>query len=93
MIDALFIVANFILLCGTLLLIGAVIKNRNILDGYSMIGAVLTVIPIGMFLVCYVLMENWFAFAFGLVTFGYWILVVVFKLWSVLKHGHGSSED
>jgi len=85
MIDALFIVANFILLLGTLLLIRAVIKNRDVLEGYSMLGAILTVIPIGIFLVCYLMMENWFAFAFGLVTFGYWCIVVGFKAWSVKK--------
>ena len=85
MIDALFIVANFVLLCGTLLLVRTVIKNRSVLDGYSLLGALLTAIPIAIFLYCYLLMGNWFAFAFGLVTFGYWIIVVIFKVWSVCK--------
>ena len=85
MIDTLFVIANFILVIGTILLVKTVIKNKDVLEGYSLIGAILTVIPIGIFLVCYVMMNNWFAFAFGLVTFGYWCLVVVFKIWSVRK--------
>lgn len=78
MISEMFAIGNIILSVGTILTIRAVIKNRNNLKGYTFIGSILTVIPIGMFLFNYLMMRNWIALGFGLVTFIYWLIVTVY---------------
>lgn len=85
MIDIIFAVGNIILCIGTLILIHAVFKNKNNLNGYTLLGALLTVIPISLFMVGYFLMSNWVALFFGSITFIYWFVVVVYKIKDVRK--------
>ena len=84
-LDIRFMVANFILLIGTILLIRAVWKNREILQGYSAIGALLTFIPLLIFISCYVTMGNWMALIFSSVTVLYWGMVCFYTMFKKKK--------
>ena len=80
LVDMLFAFGNFILCVGVLFLIQKVVKNRRSLDGYSLTGAILTVIPIGLFIIAYMIMGNWIAIMFASFTFVYWLSVVGVKV-------------
>ena len=78
-LDGMFILGNIILCFGTIILIRAVWKNRDSLKGYSGVGAFLTLLPLLIFSICYVIMGNWIALIFASVTVLYWALVFLFK--------------
>lgn len=84
LLDILFIVANAMLFIGTCLLIKVVWKDRAMLKGYSPVGALLTLIPLIIFIVCYVIMANWIAIALASVTVLYWGMV---SFYTIFKGG------
>ncbi len=49
MISIIFLIANIICATGTFLQIKDVIKNRNILKGYSLTGSILTFLAVTLF--------------------------------------------
>ena len=75
-------VINFIAL---LLMLRAVIKNRNVLRGYSIIGSFLTFVSIVGFEIAYYLIGNIVGFALGWATVAFWFVAFVYSLRQRLK--------
>ncbi|MCW3996426.1 MAG: hypothetical protein NWE98_09825 [Candidatus Bathyarchaeota archaeon] len=70
-------ILNFIAL---LLMLRAVIKNRNYLRGFSVIGSFLTFISIVGFEFAYYLIGNVIGFALGWATVAFWFIAFVYSL-------------
>lgn len=75
-------IINFIAL---MLLLRAVIKNRNTLRGYSISGCLLTFVSICGFEVAYFLMGNMISFILGLATVAFWFIAFIYSLKQKLK--------
>jgi uncharacterized membrane protein len=75
-------IINFVAL---ILMLRAVIKNRKVLRGYSIIGSFLTFISICGFEVAYYLLGNIFGFALGWATVVFWFTAFVYSLRQKLK--------
>lgn len=70
-------VVNFIAL---LLMLRAVLKNRTVLRGYSIIGSFLTFTSIVGFEVAYYLLGNLIGFALGWATVAFWFIAFLYSL-------------
>ena len=70
-------IVNFVAL---LLLLRAVVKNRNVLRGYSITGSFLTFLSILGFEVAYYLIGNYIGFALGWATVTFWFTVFIYTL-------------
>lgn len=70
-------VINFIAL---LLMLRAVIKNRRVLRGYSIIGSFLTFVSIVGFEIAYYLLGNVVGFALGWATVAFWFIAFIYSL-------------
>jgi len=75
-------VINFVAL---LLMLRAVVKNRKVLRGYSIVGSFLTFISIVGFEVAYYLLGNAIGFALGWATVAFWFIAFVYSLRQRLK--------
>jgi len=75
-------VVNFVAL---LLMLRAVIKNRRVLRGYSIVGSFLTFTSIVGFEVAYFLLGNVFGFALGWATVAFWFIAFLYSLKQRLK--------
>jgi apolipoprotein N-acyltransferase len=75
-------VVNFIAL---LLMLRAVIKNRKVLRGYSIVGSFLTFVSIVGFEVAYYLLGNFVSFALGWATVAFWLIAFIYSLRLRLK--------
>ncbi len=72
--------ASFVNFIGVLLLTRAVVKDRNVLKGFSVSGSLLTFIAVSGFDVAYYLMSNFISFAFGLANIVFWFVAFTFAL-------------
>ncbi len=70
-------IVNFVAL---LWMIRAIIRNRNYLRGFSVIGSFLTFISIVGFEFAYYLLGNVVGFAFGWATVAFWVIAFVYSL-------------
>ena len=70
-------IGNIIVFLGTLLLIKDVLKNRNTLKGYSILGSLLTFIAISLFQAGFFMMGVW-TWTIGTVTAFYWLIAFLF---------------
>ncbi len=70
-------VINFIAL---LLMLRAVIKSRNALRGYSVLGSFLTFLSIVGFEIAYYLIGNLVGFALGWATVAFWFIAFLYTL-------------
>jgi hypothetical protein len=75
-------IINFIAL---LLMLRAVIKSRNALRGYSILGSFLTFISIVGFEIAYYLLGNIVGFALGWATVAFWFIAFLYSLKQRLK--------
>lgn len=75
-------IINFIAL---LLMLRAVIKNRKVLRGYSIVGSFLTFVSIVGFEIAYYLLGNVVGFALGWATVAFWFIAFVYSLRQRLK--------
>ncbi len=82
-------VVNFVAL---LLMLHAVIKNRKVLRGYSIIGSFLTFISILGFEIAYYLLGNLVGFALGWATVAFWFTAFVYSLRQRLKDNPEQKE-
>jgi len=80
-------IINFIAL---MLMLRAVIKNRKVLRGYSIVGSFLTFVSIVGFEVAYYLLGNVIGFALGWATVAFWFIVFIYTLRQKLK---GSDKE
>jgi hypothetical protein len=70
-------IINFIAL---LWMLRAIIKNRNALRGYSVIGSFLTFVSLVFFEFAYHLVGNVIGFAFGWATVAFWFIAFIYTL-------------
>jgi len=75
-------VVNFV---ACVLMLRAVIKNRRVLRGYSIVGSFLTFTSIVGFEVAYFLLGNVFGFALGWATVAFWFIAFLYSLKQKLK--------
>jgi hypothetical protein len=75
-------IINFIAL---LLMLRAVIKSRNALRGYSILGSFLTFVSIVGFEIAYYLLGNIVGFALGWATVAFWFIAFLYSLKQRLK--------
>ncbi len=78
-------VASIINFVALLWLLRAVLKNRNALRGYSVVGSFLTFISLVGFELAYHLIGNIIGFALGWATVAFWFLAFVYSLRQKLK--------
>jgi hypothetical protein len=77
--------ASIINFLALLLMLRAVIKSRNALSGYSIIGSFLTFVSIVGFEIAYYLLGNVVGFALGWATVVFWFIAFVYSLRQRLK--------
>jgi hypothetical protein len=82
-------IINFIAL---LLMLRAVIKNRKVLRGYSIVGSFLTFVSIVGFEIAYFLLGNIVGFALGWATVAFWFIAFVYSLRQRLKDNKNQKE-
>jgi hypothetical protein len=75
-------VINFVAL---LLMLRAVLKSRNVLRGFSILGSFLTFISIVGFEIAYYLLGNLIGFALGWATVAFWFIAFLYSLKQRLK--------
>jgi hypothetical protein len=80
---------NFI---AVLLLMRAVIKDRNVLKGYSMSGTFLVLIAVFGFEIAFYLMGNYMSFGLGIVNLAFWFMAFVFNSRNFLRERARSSS-
>ena len=80
-------IVNFVAL---LLMLRAVVKNRNVLRGYSIIGSFMTFLSIVGFEIAYYLLGNIIGFALGWATVAFWFMAFLYSLRQRLK---GTEEE
>lgn len=78
-------VASIINFIALLWMLRAIIKNRHVLRGFSIVGSFLTFVSIVGFELAYHLLGNTIGFALGWVTVAFWFLVFVYSLRQKLK--------
>ena len=77
--------ANVVNLIAVLLLMRAIIKNRNILKGYSVSGTFLTFVAILGFELGFYLMGNSISFGLGLFNLFFWFMAFVFSIRNLMR--------
>ena len=77
--------ANIVNLLAVLLLMRAIIKDRNVLKGFSVSGTFLTFIAIFGFEIGFYLMGNYISFGLGIVGLTFWFLAFVFSFRNLMR--------
>ena len=83
-------IASIVNFTALLLMLRAVIKNRKVLRGYSIIGSFLTFVSIVGFEIAYYLLGNVIGFALGWATVAFWFIVFIYTFRQKLK---GSDKE
>lgn len=78
--DAVMNIANVINFAATILLIRAIVKDRNTIKGYSVSGSLLTFFAITGFNIGFFMMDNYISFALGLASNTFWALASIFSI-------------
>jgi hypothetical protein len=76
---------NVVNLIAVLLLMQAIIKNRNVLKGYSVSGTFLTFVAVLFFEIGFYLMENYTGFGLGIINLAFWFMTFVFSLRNLIR--------
>ncbi len=82
--------ASIVNFSALMLMFRAVIKNRKVLRGYSIVGSFLTFVSIVGFEVAYYLLGNYVSFTVGWATVAFWFLAFLYSLREKLK---GTAEQ
>jgi len=77
--------ASIVNFTALMLMLRAVIKNRKVLRGYSIIGSFLTFVSIVGFEVAYYLLGNFIGFVLELATVVFWFIAFLCSLRQKLK--------
>lgn len=77
--------ANAVNLLAVLLLMRAIIKDRNVLKGYSVSGTFLTFMAIFGFEIGFYLMGNYVSFGLGIINLTFWFLAFIFSLRNLIR--------
>ena len=81
---------NFI---GLILLLRTVIKNRNVLRGFSTSGCFLTFVAICGFQIAYFLMDNMISFLLGLSAVVFWFAAFVYSLRQMMRTSTAKKKE
>ena len=73
-------VASIINFTALLLMLRAVLKNRNALRGYSITGSFLTFVSLVGFQIAYYLLNNIVGFVLGWVSVAFWFIAFIYTL-------------
>ena len=73
-------IASIVNFTALLLMLRAVIKNRKVLRGYSILGSFLTFVSIVGFEIAYYLIGNIIGFALGWATVAFWFIAFLYSL-------------
>ena len=85
-------VASIINAVALMWMLRAIIKNRNVLRGFSVVGSFLTFISILGFELAYHLIGNIIGFALGWFTVAFWFIAFVYSLKKKLAEHKLKSE-
>ena len=85
-------VASIINFTALLLMLRAVIKNRNALRGYSISGSFLTFVSLVGFQIAYYLLDNVVGFILGWVSVAFWFIAFIYTLRQRLNGGEPEKE-
>jgi len=85
-------VASVVNFTALLLMLRAVIKNRKVLRGYSILGSFLTFVSIVGFEIAYYLIGNIVGFALGWATVAFWFIAFLYSLRQRLKGTNDQKE-
>ena len=72
--------ASIVNFTALMLMLRAVIKNRKVLRGYSIVGSFLTFVSIVGFEIAYYMLGNVIGFALGWATVAFWFLAFLYSL-------------
>lgn len=78
-------VASVINFTALLLMLRAVIRNRNALRGYSITGSFLTFVSLVGFQIAYYILDNIVGFILGWVSVAFWFIAFIYTLRQRLK--------
>ncbi len=78
-------VASIINFTALLLMLRAVLKNRNALRGYSITGSFLTFVSLVGFQIAYYLLNNIVGFVLGWVSVAFWFIAFIYTMRQRLK--------
>jgi hypothetical protein len=84
--------ANVVNLLAVLLLMRAIIKDRNVLKGYSVSGTFLTFTAILGFEIGFYLMENYISFGLGIINLVFWFMAFIFSFRIFIHERKGSDR-
>ena len=85
-------VASIVNFVALLWMLRAIIKNRNYLRGFSVVGSFLTFVSIVGFEFAYHLLGNVIGFAFGWATVAFWFIAFVYSLRQKLQGSKKQKE-
>ena len=85
-------VASIINFTALLLMLRAVIKNRNALRGYSITGSFLTFVSLVGFQIAYYLLDNVVGFILGWISVAFWFIAFIYTLRQRLKGSEPERE-
>lgn len=77
--------ANIVNLVAVLLLMRAIIKDRNVLKGFSVSGTFLTATAIVGLEVGFFLLGNFPSFALGIVALAFWLMAFIFSTRNLMR--------
>jgi uncharacterized BrkB/YihY/UPF0761 family membrane protein len=73
-------IASIVNFTALLLMLRAVLKNRNELRGYSIMGSFLTFVSLVGFQIAYYLLNNTVGFILGWVSVAFWFIAFIYSL-------------
>ena len=73
-------IASIVNFAALLLMLRAVVKNRRVLRGYSILGSFLTFLSIVGFQIAYYLLDNLVGFVLGWATVVFWFTAFTYAL-------------
>jgi len=83
-------IASIVNFAALLLMLRAVVKNRRVLRGYSILGSFLTFLSIVGFQIAYYLLDNLVGFVLGWATVVFWFTAFIYALKQKLR---GTEEE
>ena len=83
-------IASIVNFAALLLMLRAVVKNRRVLRGYSILGSFLTFLSIVGFQIAYYLLDNLVGFVLGWATVVFWFTAFIYALKQKLQ---GTEEE
>jgi len=70
--------SQFIFAIGTILLIRKVFMKREILEGFDLLGAIITWIAMSFVLLWFFENNDWIGLVAGFMQWGFWLFVIIF---------------